>query len=113
MLREHPGRLVVPTLVVSEAAYLIASRVGTSAEARFLGDLAAGDFHVEPVHPADRERVAELVVRHRDLRLGTTDASVVAAAERLGVTTVATLDRRHFGAVRPRHVDVFTLVPGD
>jgi hypothetical protein len=32
-------------------------------------------------------------------------------AERLGVTTVFTLDRRHFGALRPRHVQAFDIVP--
>lgn len=32
-------------------------------------------------------------------------------AERLGVTTVATVDRRDFTVVRPAHVDAFTLVP--
>jgi len=37
--------------VVTEAAYLIAARLGTEAEARFLGDLAAGAFTVEPVAP--------------------------------------------------------------
>ncbi len=43
--------------------------------------------------------------------LGTTDAAVVAVAERLGITEIATLDRRHFHAVRPRHADGFTIVP--
>jgi len=102
---------VVPTLVVTEAAYLIAARLGTEAEVRFLGDLAAGAFTVEPVAPADWLRIAELVGRHRDLPLGTVDASVVAAAERLGITEVATADRRHFGVVRPRHTAAFTLLP--
>jgi uncharacterized protein len=97
--------------VIAEAAHLIARRIGTVAEARFLGDLAAGDFHVEPVHPADWERVVELVLRYRDLRLGTTDASLVATAERLGITAVATLDRRHLSVVRPRHIASFTLLP--
>jgi predicted nucleic acid-binding protein len=43
--------------------------------------------------------------------LGGVDASVVAVAERLGIRTVATLDRRHFTVVRPRHVDTFELQP--
>ena len=43
------------------------------------------------------------------MRLGTVDASVVAAAERLGITAIATLDRRHFSVVRPRHVEAFAL----
>jgi hypothetical protein len=39
------------------------------------------------------------------------DGSVVAAAERLGLAEVATLDRRHFSVVRPSHVDAFELSP--
>lgn len=109
LLRRHPGLLVVPTLAIAEAAHLIERRTGTAAEVRFLGDLAAGDFAVEPVHPADWERIAELVARYRDLGLGTVDASVVAAAERLGITRIATLDRRHFSVVRPRHAAAFEL----
>jgi uncharacterized protein len=60
---------------------------------------------------ADWLRIAELVARYRDLPLGTVDASVVTTAERLGVTEIATVDRRHFTVVRPEHVDSFTLVP--
>lgn len=111
LLESHPGPLVVPTLVVTEAAYLIEQRVGTHAEVRFLGDFAAGAFRAEPVAPADWMRIAELVARYSDLPLGTADASVVAAAERLGVTEVATVDRRHFHVVRPCHAGAFTLLP--
>jgi predicted nucleic acid-binding protein len=103
--------LVVPTLVITEATYLIATRLGAEAEVRFLGDLAAGAFAVEPVDTADWLRIAELVGRYRDLPLGTVDASVVAAAERLGIAEVATVDRRHFSVVRPSHIGAFTLLP--
>jgi predicted nucleic acid-binding protein len=51
------------------------------------------------------------VAKYADLPLGTVDASVVAAAERLDLRTIATFDRRHFGVVRPRHLDSFELVP--
>jgi predicted nucleic acid-binding protein len=43
--------------------------------------------------------------------LGTTDASVVAVAERLKLTDVATLDRRHFTVVRPNHISALNLLP--
>ena len=46
-------------------------------------------------------RIGELVARYADLPLGTVNATVVAAAERLGVTAIATTDRRHFSVVRP------------
>lgn len=111
LLRTHPGPLIVPTLVITEVAYLLASRLGTEPEVRFLGDLAAGAFTVEPVATADWLRIAELVARYRDLPLGTVDASIVAAAERLGIREIATVDRRHFTSVRPQHIDAFTLLP--
>jgi predicted nucleic acid-binding protein len=53
----------------------------------------------------------ELVVQYADLPLGAVDASVVAIAERLGVTEVATLDRRHFTVVRPRGIGPLLLLP--
>jgi predicted nucleic acid-binding protein len=100
---------VIPVLVIAEVVYLVGERLGSRAEARFLSDLASGEFAVEAVHPADWERIAELVAQYGDMRLGTVDASIVAAAERLGITRIATLDRRHFTVVRPRHVAAFEL----
>jgi hypothetical protein len=91
---------------------LIGSRLGVEPEVRFLGDLASGDFVVEPVEPADWLRIAELVSAYRDLPLGTVDASIVVAAERLGIAAVATVDRRHFSVVRPHHVDRLEIVLG-
>jgi predicted nucleic acid-binding protein len=111
LLETHPGPLIIPTLVITEVVYLIGTRLGTEPEVRFLGDLAAGAFTVEPVTAGDWLRIAELVARYRDLPLGTVDASVVAAAERLGIPQVATVDHRHFTVVRPHHVDAFTLLP--
>jgi len=81
--------------------YLLATRLGVESEIRFLGDLAAGNLLPEPVAPIDWLRIAELVAQYRDLPLGTVDASVIAAAERLSVRSVGTLDRRHFSVVRP------------
>jgi predicted nucleic acid-binding protein len=110
-LTSHRGPLAVPVLVVAEVAHLLGTRLGPNPEVRFLGDLASGAFATIAVEGDDWIRIAELVARYRDLPLGTVDASVVAAAERLGITTVATLDRRHFGVVRPAHVAGFELVP--
>ena len=110
LLQTHPGPLVVPMLCIAEAAYLIENRLGTTAEVRFLGDVAAGAFKVEPVHPADWLRIADLVAQYRDLPLGTADAAAVACAERLGITEVATTDVKHFSVVRPSHTPAFDLV---
>ena len=91
-------------------AYLLQTRLGVQGEVRFLGDLAVGNLIPEPVAPGDWLRIAELVGRYHDLPLGTVDASVVATAERLAITDVATVDRRHFTVVQPKS-GPFTLLP--
>jgi uncharacterized protein len=79
--------------------------------ASFPGGADSGNFVVEPVHPSDWLRIAQLVEQYRELPLGTVDASIVAAAERLRISTIATLDRRHFSVVGPKHVEAFELLP--
>lgn len=103
--------LLVPTTVVAEVGYLLSREGGPKVESLFLDSLAAGDFVLINLTVADFARMADLVRRYGDLPLGTTDASVIAVAERLGITEIATLDRRHFTVVRPHHVSTFTLLP--
>lgn len=100
----------MPTLVITEVTYLLGTRLGADAEVRFLGDLAAGTLLAESVAASDWMRIAELVATNRSLPLGTTDASVIAISERLGIRNIATLDRRHFTVVRSRLGDL-TLLP--
>jgi hypothetical protein len=102
-------RLVVPALVIAEATYFVGRRLGPAAEAAFLRGLAALD--VEAPDSEDFTRMAQLVEEYADFPLGGTDASVIALAERLDAPTVVTLDRRHFGAVKPRHREAFELLP--
>jgi predicted nucleic acid-binding protein len=111
LIERHAGPVIVPILVITEVGYLLGTRVGVETEVRFLGDLAAGELIPEPVEAGDWLRIAELASAYRNLPLGTVDASVVAVAERLGSQTIATLDRRHFSVVRPRHLEGFDLLP--
>lgn len=68
-------------------------------ESLFPTVLADGDFAPVDLTSADYAQIADLVNAHESLPLGTADASVVAIAERLGLTDVATLDRRQFTVV--------------
>jgi len=111
LLETHPGPLLVPALVVTEVVHLLGTRLGHDAEARFPGDFAAGNLIPEHVSAEDWLRIAELVQIYRDLRLGSVDSSLIAAAERLSISEVATLDRRHFTAVAPNHVTALNLLP--
>jgi uncharacterized protein len=103
--------LLVPALVVTEVSYLLGDRIGPHAEVAFARSLADGELVAEPVLDSDWGRIWELVAQYVDLPLGIVDASVIALAERRGLEVIATLDQRHFRAVRPKHADSFTLVP--
>jgi len=110
-LSEGSERLLVPTPVVVEVCWLLEKFRGPDAEAEFLDVIAAGALELVPITRADANRMAELVRQYADFPLGAVDASVIAVTERLEVRQLVTLDRRHFSAVRPRHVAAFTLLP--
>lgn len=108
---EGSSPLVTTALVVAETAYLVGRQLGATAEARFFRSVADGELQIETITSADARRIAELIETYADLGLGGTDASLIVIAERLKAATLATLDRRHFGVVRPAHTAALELVP--
>ncbi|MFJ1458917.1 type II toxin-antitoxin system VapC family toxin [Nocardia sp. N2S4-5] len=111
-LTREPGPLIVPDLVVTEVCYML-GKLGPRPEAKFLRALADEELRVEPLCPGDYARVAELVLQYGGFPLGAVDAAVIAVAERLRITRVATLDHRHFRQVVPKHCDALELLPGE
>ncbi len=103
--------LVVPAPVIVELDWLAGSRLGPEPFAAFLADLEDGAIAVVDLVRADYVRVRELLGRYADLNLGFVDAAVVAIVERLGEDKLASLDRRHFGTIRFRHVEALHLLP--
>jgi uncharacterized protein len=111
LLTDTDQDLLVPVLVLAELDYWCARRLSPNAWLIFLEDVLAGAYRVEAPTATDLSRCRELQARYRDLELGVVDASVIALAERLEEPKVATLDQRHFRAVRPAHVAAFELLP--
>jgi predicted nucleic acid-binding protein len=111
LLETASGPLVTTAMVVAEAVYLLTRELGPQAEPALYDAIINGTLIVEPLSDVDWIRIRELVDRYHDLPLGGTDASVIAIAERLGATRVATIDVAHFRVVRPAHCDAFELVP--
>ena len=103
--------VLVPVVVLPEVAYLLGRRIGADAELAFVRAISDGEFVLEELTPEDVERAAELMGIYIDTPLGLVDACVVAAAERLDIVSVLTVDRRHFSIVRPRHVPSLKLLP--
>lgn len=111
LLANAEGPLLVPELVVCEVSYLLSDRIGPHAEVAFARAIAAGELISEPVGEGEWKRIAELVERYEDLPLGLANASLVALAERYGAREIASLDHRHLGVVKPKHVERLTLLP--
>jgi uncharacterized protein len=100
-------------VIVAEADRLVGARGGRAAPTALRADLSAGAYLVDwwqAAIPAT-VRVAE---RYADLGIGLADASLVVLAERLGTVEIATLDERHFRAIRPLDgLPAFRLLPAD
>lgn len=111
MLEAQRSSLAVTAPVLVESAWLIEARLGPAAEAAFIRSINVDELHHIDLTHADWQRVAELIEQYHDLGLGAVDASIVAVAERLEITVVATLNHRDFRVVRPRHTAAFELLP--
>lgn len=103
--------LVLPLLTLVEIDYWLRRAGAVEAWLRLTAEIEAGSYRLHTPSPAELARAAALEAEYAELRLGVVDASVVAACESLGETKVATLDRRHFGVVRPRHCEALALLP--
>jgi predicted nucleic acid-binding protein len=112
LLASFPEPLVVPAPVVIELDWLSVNRLGPEPFLAFLSDREQGAIEVIELADPDYVRIRTLLLEYADLRLGFVDAAVVAIVERLGEPKLATLDHRHFGVIRPRHVDAMQLLPG-
>lgn len=105
--------LATTPVIVAEVDHLIAARGGPVASSALRRDLAAGAYLVEwwPGAIASAVQIAE---RYADNALGLADASLVALADRLDTIDIATLDERHFRALRPvSGGTAFRLLPSD
>jgi uncharacterized protein len=103
--------LVVPAPVLVEVDYLIHKRLHPGVLVALLDDIADGAYLVEDLLLQDYRRVRALCDRYADADIGFVDAAVLAIVERLNEPKLATLDHRHFGLLRPRHVDALRLLP--
>ncbi len=98
--RAERPTLVTTPLVLAEVDHLSGARAGTAARAAWRRDVAAGAYAIEWWSSAPRE-IVNVAQRYEDLGIDLTDVSLMVLASRLRTADIATLDERHFRAVRP------------
>ena len=100
LYEDRPDDWLLPWAILPEVDYLVSSELGVRAQEAFLADVAEGSFVVEYGKLEDIVRAHAIGLKYRALKLGLVDAVVMAIAERIRAKAIATLDLRHFSAVK-------------
>jgi predicted nucleic acid-binding protein len=108
-LDEFSGRLYTTAAVVTEAMHMVSGQAeGPEVLVEFLN--AGGTEVAGLVEPSALRAAAELMKKYRDTPMDFADATLVLLAEHLGLTEIATLDRRGFSTYRMSRGRPFRLV---
>jgi predicted nucleic acid-binding protein len=94
----------------TEAMYLLGRAGGLLAQDELWGFLADGLIQVHACEAAESERMRELMHQYHDTPMDFADASLVTAAEFLGVSQIFTLDS-HFHVYRIHGKHSFQVIP--
>jgi predicted nucleic acid-binding protein len=99
LVEEEQRGLILPAPVIPEVDHLLGHRLGAKSRLTFYSGIVEGYYLVADLPKDAYARVAELNRRFDELELGFVDAAIVALAETLGLSRVATTDRRHFNTL--------------
>ena len=97
-LKRIRGSLVTVWPAFTEAMYLL--RSSWRAQRALWSRWETGALIVAPLDQADAPRMRELMEKYRDLPMDLADAALVRLAERESLTSIFTLDRKHFSVYR-------------
>jgi predicted nucleic acid-binding protein len=103
--------LVVSPYVLAELDYLVATRHGVKPELDVLTELSSGAWDLASIDANNLRAARDVIERYADQDIGVADASIVVLAARHRTRTVLTLDRRHFGVLRPLDGGRFRVLP--
>ena len=106
-----PDLMLVPDVVIPELAYVIVRDLGHAGLRSLLQDLKDSEAEFAPLEKTDLARMHEIATTYASAAFDIVDCCIMAIAERLGITRIATFDRRDFSIFRPRHCSFFELLP--
>ena len=106
-----PDKTIVPDIILPEVCYLFLRDLGYVGLRNFLYHFREMDSTLASLEQPDLFRVFEIADAYASAAFDIVDCCIMALAERLGVTRIATFDRRDFSIFRPRHCDFLELLP--
>ena len=112
-LRSYTPTILLPSPLLGELGYMLAEWLGEAAVLQFLSDLEDGVYTLVDPSFKDIQLARIVLAKHARLKLGLCDAWVAAAAQRLNINQLMTVDRKHFRVVKNSKGKPFQLMPWD
>lgn len=108
---ENETTRLLPDLVLPELAYLIPRDGDYEILTDLLDAIVAGEHKLVDTVSSDPARASELLKTYQDSQIDFVDCVIVELAERLNISRILTVDRRHFTIVRPKHCAYLDVLP--
>jgi uncharacterized protein len=103
--------VILPVPAITETAYFVSRNLVTTGLARFLKSLSRMRIILESPIFFDYHRAAQIIRKYNGARIDFVDDIIVAVVERLNITRILTVDRRHFSMFRPAPCNSFEILP--
>ncbi|MCY3915848.1 MAG: PIN domain-containing protein [Chloroflexi bacterium] len=107
----NTDELLMPDVVLPELSYLFRRDFGHAGIHRLLELIESFDVRYVPITADDIPQMRAITMRYATSAFDIVDCCIMAIAERLDITRIATFDRRDFSIYRPRHCPFFELLP--
>jgi predicted nucleic acid-binding protein len=108
-LQRIKGPLLTCWPVITEAAWRL--RAYPLAVRKLVSSFRGLPFELVPLDQADLSGIATILAKYESLGIQLADASLVHLANREGIDTILTLDRRDFGVLRLGRGRKFRVIP--
>ena len=108
-LRTLPGPLFSCWPVITEAVWLLRTYQGATQQ--LLSSINEHFLVLLPLAGSEARAIAEIMKRYEDIRPQLADAALVYLADREGIDTIFTLDRRDFSVYRSARKRAFRILP--
>ena len=109
-LKEAPGKPWTTWPAVAEAAHLL-GRDHPKGRDELLAMISYGSLVLAHLDAADAPRLRQLMEKYRNLPMDLADATLVRVAEREGIDTILTFDRRDFKVYRAAGIGALKILP--
>lgn len=103
--------MLIPCVALPELTYLFMRDVGYRGVEMFFAHFKDMSPQLVPIVPEDVHKIHEITETYASAEFDIVDCCIMALAERLQITRIATFDRRDFSIFRPRHCDFLELLP--